>query len=319
MNEFALINLLKKKIPHNLQGAIGIGDDAGVFTVPLGESLAFTSDIMVEGVDFFFDHKKKNRKKLGVLSPEKTGAKALAINFSDLAAMGAYPRAFIVSLGVPKDLSADWLKRFYQGMMVLARQFNTACVGGDVSRSKEFFVTIALVGSSKPKQLVQRKGARPGDWIGVTGALGGSLLRRHAIFQPRIAAGQFLAKNFKPTSMIDISDGLIQDLEHILRMSGVGAALELTEIPISGDAVKLAKGDGMKAFERACTDGEDFELLWTMRPSQKFRFEKAWRKQFSKIPLSWIGRIEKGTKIRWTLQGRAMKSPKFKRGGFQHF
>ncbi len=319
ISESALIEQLKKNIPLALQGKIGIGDDAGVLTPPAGESLVWTTDAMVEGIDFLGDDFPKNRRRPGCLTPQQAGRKALAINLSDLAAMGAKPLGFVISLGIPKNMSARWIHEFYDGLIPLAKKYRVACLGGDLTRASEFFVSIALAGSARESELVQRKRARPGDWIAVTGALGGSILKYHAAFVPRLTESRFLVENFKPTAMIDISDGLLQDLGHILKCSGVGAVLEMGEVPISPDAVQLAGRDPMKALERACTDGEDFELLWTVPARFKPKLEKAWNKKFPRVPLNWIGKIEKQSGIRWTMKGRPVPAPKFKKSGYQHF
>lgn len=309
MNEFDLIEKIKKKIPRSLQGNIPIGDDAGMMTPPAGHDLVWTNDVMVDGVDFRMDS----------LAPELVGRKALAINLSDLAAMGAKPLGFLISIGIPHRVEEKWILRFYDGLIDMAKEYKVACVGGDITKASEFFVSIALAGVARGREVTLRSNAKPGDWLGVTGGLGGSIQSHHFSFTPRLRESQFLVKNFKPTSMMDISDGLIQDLGHLLKASRVGAWLELGEIPISKDAVQLSQRNPMHALERACTDGEDFELLFTVSPRMKSKLEKAWRKQFPKIPLSWIGKVEKQKGIRYSLQGKKITKLPFNSKGFQHF
>ena len=313
MNEFDLIEKIKKKIPRSLQGEIGIGDDAGVLTPPPGKKIIWTVDAIVEGVDF---HSHPPRP--GYLSAEQAGRKALAINLSDLAAMGAQPLGCVITLGIPRRMSEKWLLRFYDGLIRLARQYRVACVGGDITQASEFFCSIALAGFGGRHSMVRRSGAKPGNWIAVTGALGGSIQAHHASFTPRLREARFLVEHFKPTAMIDISDGLTQDLGHLLKSSNAGAVLEMSEIPISQEAARLAKNDPMKALERACTDGEDFELLFTMPDSFKTKLERTWRKRFPQVPLSWIGRIQKQKGIRWSLKGKTIPL-KFKKSGYRHF
>lgn len=308
MDEFALIEQIKKKVPRTRYAALGIGDDAAVLKAVRGGDLVVSTDMLVEGVDFI----------LKKLSSEKIGRKALAVNLSDLAAMGAEPLAFVISIGKPRHASAQWVLRFYDGLLTLAREFRVDCIGGDLSGARELSVSITVFG--KTRRPVTRGGAEPGDWIAVTGRLGGSILRHHCDFTPRVREGIFLAKKSAATAMIDISDGLCQDLTHILRASGVGAALDLERIPISADAKKLSCGNKAKALGRALSDGEDFELLFTVPPRCKLALEPEWRRRFPKVPLTWIGRIERETpRIRWMLHGKLVPAPKFLKKGFGHF
>jgi thiamine-monophosphate kinase len=310
MNEFSWIEYLRKKMPRSSRVLVGIGDDAAVLGVGKSKRLVVSTDVIVENVDF----------KIKILSPEKIGRKALAVNLSDMAAMGALPTAFVISIGKPTYITAFWLKRFYKGLLALARQHNIACVGGDFSRSKEFFASVTIFGEASPSQIVKRSGAKPGDWIAVTGDLGGSLLRHHHDFTPRVREGLFLAKHIRPTAMIDISDGLVQDLSHILKASGVGAGLDLDRIPVSRDARKMSRGNGEKALASALGDGEDFELLFTVPSRRKKRLEKIWQKRFPKVSLKWIGKIEsKAPQISWRRHGEKVAPPKLSRKGFSHF
>jgi len=340
MNEFSFIEYLKKKAPSDGHVLLGIGDDAAVLEIAKGKHLVVSTDVIVENVDFILGHPRRggdpgsgfpikalgNDKLSGVLSPEKIGRKALAVNLSDIAAMGAKPTAFVISIGKPKYISTAWLKRFYKGVLRLAKQYDVACIGGDFSRSKEFFASVTILGEVSPNQAVTRAGAAAGDWIAVTGSLGGSRLRKHYDFTPRVKEGLFLIKHITPTAMIDISDGLVQDLSHILKASKVGACLELDKIPVSADAYRDRSGNTKQtcpfgvALERALSDGEDFELLFTVPPWQKMLLEKSWKKHFSKVPLTWIGKIEgKKPVVRWRCRGKIVAAPKLSQKGFSHF
>ena len=297
-------------MPLSSRVLIGIGDDAAVLGVGKSKKFVVSTDVIVEDVDF----------KIKTLSPEKIGRKALAVNLSDIAAMGALPTAFVISIGKPSYITASWLKRFYKGLLTLARQHHMACVGGDFSRSKEFFANVTIFGEALPRQMVKRSGAKPGDWIAVTGVLGGSLLKHHHDFTPRIREGLFLVKYAKPTAMIDISDGLVQDLSHILKASGVGAMLDLDKIPVSPDAKKINRANKEKALADALSGGEDFELLFTVSPRRKRRLEKIWKKEFPKVSLKWIGKIEgKAPQISWRRDGKKVAPPRLIRKGFSHF
>jgi thiamine-monophosphate kinase len=334
MDEFSFIEFLRKITPKSGRVCIGIGDDAAVLSVGKGKRLVVSTDVIVENVDFVLCHPREggdpgngfpikafgNDGSLGVLSPEKIGRKALAVNLSDIAAMGALPTAFVISIGKPSYITASWLKRFYSGLLALAKQYGVACIGGDFSRSKEFFASVTIFGEVLPHRVVTRSGAMAGDWIGVTGRLGGSLLRHHHDFTPRIREGIFLANRIAPTAMIDVSDGLVQDLSHILEASKVGACLDIDKIPVSSDAKKIAKGNCREAFKRALSDGEDFELLFTVPSRKKVVLGRAWKQKFPKVPLAWIGKIEGGaSRISWCRNGKKVAAPELTRKGFSHF
>lgn len=318
ISELELIHKIKKWIPRKLQGEFAIGDDAAVLQLPKGEKMIYTADMLVDGIDFLTQDSKRNQK--GYLSAYQAGHKALAVNLSDIAAMGARPHACVISIGLPSNWKESWLREFYKGIVELASQYKVLVCGGDITRAREFFVSVAMTGFAKASEITARSGAKAGDWIGITGSLGGSILKKHASFKPRVPEARFLAQSFKLSSMIDVSDGLLQDLTHILENSKKSACLEMVEIPISEDAVILGSRDPMKALEHACTDGEDFELLFTVPDSQKKKLTQVWQKKFPKTPLSWIGRIlPGGGKIQWQCLGKNIPAPRFKRLGYQHF
>lgn len=307
MDEFTLIEKIKKKIPRLRHAALGVGDDAAVLKNAGAGDWVVSTDMLVEGVDFILDE----------LSPERIGRKALAVNLSDLAAMGAVPLAFVISIGKPKHVSAGWVLRFYDGLLKLARQFKTDCVGGDLSGAREFSVSVTVLG--KTRRAVMRGGAKAGDWIGVTGKLGGSILRHHWAFSPRIREGKFLAERRFANAMIDISDGLYQDLRHILKASRMGAEVALDRIPIAADALRSSRGDRTAALERALTEGEDFELLFTASPGSKARLGRVWKDRFRGVPLTWIGKIVKGDPaVRWLSGGKCVRLFLASKG-FRHF
>ncbi|MBI4970258.1 MAG: thiamine-monophosphate kinase [Candidatus Omnitrophica bacterium] len=242
LGEFGIIERISRKI-KNGQGVIrGIGDDAAVIRPARGVELV-TSDAIVDGVDFL---RKKTPAAL-------VGRKLLAINLSDIAAMGGTPRHAVLTLGLVPDLSIVWLDQFMNGLLKLASEWRVNLVGGDISRSKTLWASLTLLGESPAGKWISRSGARVGDNIYVTGALGGAIRGKHLTFTPRIKEAQEIVRKFHPSSMIDISDGLLQDLGHILDESRVGANIDWKSVPVSFGCT----------LKQALTDGEDFELLFT--------------------------------------------------------
>jgi thiamine-monophosphate kinase len=246
LGEFGLIEALKKYAPVSKEIIKGIGDDAAVLPFSKNEYLLLTTDMLVEDVHF-------TRR----MPPQAIGHKALACNISDIAAMGGRPTFAVISIGVPKDLSVRFIEDIYKGIQRVAKEFNVSIVGGDTIKTDKIVINVALLGLVEKKNLITRDGARPKDWIFVTGPLGGSFKSgRHLNFTPRLSQARFLVEKFKPNAMMDISDGLAGDLNHILKASKVGASLDLDSIP---------KNKGV-SLSQALNDGEDFELLFTLSP-----------------------------------------------------
>lgn len=244
LGEFGLIDRIKKSIKTDFSVIKGIGDDCAVIKFDKDKYLLFTCDMVVEGIDF------TDRDK-----PYLVGRKALAISISDISACGGLPRYALISLGIPRGTSVAALDGFYKGMISLARKYNVNIVGGDISRGRQLTLDVSMLGIVEKKYLTLRSGAQIGDVIFVTGELGGSIYGKHLKFIPRIEESRFLVKNFKLNSMIDISDGLSQDLGHILKESKVGAIIYEELIPLSKHA---------RSLKDALYMGEDFELLFTM-------------------------------------------------------
>ena len=256
LGEFGLIDTLKQYAPLSKAVIKGIGDDTAVLSYSKNEYQLLTTDMLAEGTHF-------TRR----MPPELIGHKVLACSISDIAAMGGWPTFAVVSIGIPKDLPVRFIKEVYKGIQRTARDFNISIVGGDTIKSDKIVVNVALLGLVEKKNLITRDGAKAEDWIFVTGALGGSFNSgRHLSFTPRLAQGRFLVENFKPSAMMDISDGLSGDLNHILKASRVGARLDLTSIP-------RRKG---VSLSQALNDGEDFELLFTL-PAKKASLLMDWQ------------------------------------------
>jgi thiamine-monophosphate kinase len=272
---------------------VGPGDDCAVLDLGNArDSILFKTDAVVEGIHFTAE-----------TPPEKIGRKALARPLSDIAAMAGIPGAALVTIGLPKDYDLERVEGIYRGLNALAREYDVAIVGGETTTNPGgIFISVALLGKVASGKTLLRRGAQPGDAIFVTGTLGGSLYGKHLDFEPRIREAQWLAGRFHLHSLMDISDGLAGDLRHILKASGVGAELHASAIPISREAKLHARssGNAKPPLAAALTDGEDFELLFTLPSSQAVPLLDAWKAHFPAIRLSCIGKIHQtpGLRIR---------------------
>ena len=286
MNEFELIAKLTHSLPTNKSVVVGAGDDCAVLDLGVADKLfLFKTDAVVEGIHF-----------TKAAPPEKIGRKALARCLSDIAAMAGIPQHALVTLGLPRDFDPAFVEKIYAGMSELAHQHGVAIVGGETTTNPVILLNLALLGFAPRGKCVLRSGAEVGDAIFVTGELGGSLAGRHLEFEPRLAEARWLAEHFPPHAMIDLSDGLAGDLKQVLNASKVGAELLTTAIPTSR-AAKLAgkAGDAAKpALLAALTDGEDFELLFTIAAKNAVPLLDAWKEKFSKTKLTCIGKVTAG-------------------------
>ncbi len=250
---------------------LGPGDDCAILR-PARSSQLLTIDSLVEGVHF----------KAGWGRPEQLGARALAVNLSDVAAMGGTPTACVVNLAIPRTATMPFVDRLNRGLRRAARGAGVDIVGGNITSAREFAITIALLGDVGV-QVMRRDAARPGDDIFVTGTLGDAalgwrilankvrapararafLVNRYLSPSARIEAGARLARLKPVPAAIDISDGLLQDLSHVLDSSRVGANLDETKVPLSTAYREVARDD----LSHALTGGEDYELLFCVRTS----------------------------------------------------
>jgi len=219
-----------------------------------------TTDILTEGIDF----------RLAEIGGRSVGQKAMAVNLSDIAAMAGLPTAAVVGLVLPDGAGSRALaEEIFRGLRDVADRFHVPIVGGDTNTwPGGLVVSVTVLGEPIGKGPVLRSGAKPGDWIFVTGRLGGSILGRHLSPTPRIVEAEILHRRVKLTAMADISDGLAGDLGHILDESGCGAVLMAEAIPIHADAVRLAIQTGRPPLDHALNDGEDFELVFTVNPEE---------------------------------------------------
>lgn len=254
LGETGLIERLAKNFKAGRNVIKGIGDDCAVIRISKKKFLLATIDMLLEDIDF----------RLKEARPYQVGWKSLACGLSDIAAMGGIAKYAVISLGLPRKISVGFIDEVYRGIKALAKRFDVEIVGGDTNSSGKLVIDVAVLGFVEPERLTLRSGARHGDIICVTGSLGGSYKsKRHLTFTPRLKEARCLVNNLKVNSMIDISDGLSTDLNHIAKESGVGACIYEELIPVSRDA---------KGINAALNEGEDFELLFTVPLGQARRF-----------------------------------------------
>jgi thiamine-monophosphate kinase len=333
LGEFGFIRAMLQR--HPLPGpfsslVVPAGDDACAFKPSAGCDLLATCDLLVEGVHF----------DLSTIHPWQLGAKALAVSLSDIAAMGGMPRYYLVSLAIPKRraLNQAFFKAFYDGLAAWGSAFGAVLAGGDTTASPHSLVIdISLMGEVEAGRSLLRSGAKVGDRVYVTGALGGSAaglaclknktasvdknaralaVQRHLLPTPRFLAGRYLLTQKFSKCCIDISDGLASEAHHLCQDSSVGMELVAEAIPLHGAATVLASKFRQKALDWALYGGEDYELLFTV-PEDKaqemeYKFNNA-----TGIRLACIGRVTpKGRGLR-LLQGKVSKPllPK----GYNHF
>ncbi len=278
IGEFGLINKFSRLSPSSKKVILGIGDDAAaVLPSNKKELLLLTCDPLIEGIHF--DHRA---------TAYQIGWKALARNLSDIAAMGGIPRYALVAASLPLKTTLSKALGIYRGLAAAARKYHVAIVGGDTSRNLGgIHLTVTIIGEVARQQMITRSGAKSGDILCVTGNLGASILGKHLCFQPRLLEAQFLAKTFRPSAMMDVSDGLAGDLQRLAEQSGVGFEIWGDRLPVSSAlrAQKLSKNQEIK---HALQDGEDYELLFTLPPRHFKSLQVAWKKRF-RLPLTQIG------------------------------
>ncbi len=293
MNEFELIARLTQSLPTNASTVMGPGDDCAILDFGLADRwLLFKTDAIVEGIHF-------NE----TAPPEKIGHKALARCLSDFAAMTGTPTHALVTLALPTNFKVDFIEAIYRGINAAAARHRVALVGGETTTNPErLLISVAVLGTVQKGKCPLRSAAKAGDAIFVTGELGGTRSGKHFDFEPRLAEAEWLAANFSIHAMMDISDGLAGDLRHILKASGVGAELLSDAIPVSRAAKLEARAEpsAKSPLASALTDGEDFELLFTLASHDAVPLLDAWKERFPELRLSCIGKItaKKGLTIR---------------------
>jgi thiamine-monophosphate kinase len=328
--EDELVGTVRRLLSGEAPGVrLGPGDDAAVVEMGSHDGI-LTADMLVEGVHF----------ERHITSAHDLGYKALAVNVSDVAAMGGSPRFALVSLGLPKDVDASWVVELYAGLRDAAGEYAVSVVGGDTSKADRVVVSVALTGEVARGGAVTRAGARPGNRVVVTGALGaaaGGLRLAHAPpeevaaavvsewgrslvsahFRPvaRVGEGQTMAQA-GATAMIDVSDGLAMDLGRVCRESGVAAAVRLSDIPVALGLRELAKVVPVEPLELALGGGEDYELLATL-PTGSVSGAAAMLAERFGTQLTDIGEIREGAGL-VTVEADGAERPLEPRG-WDHF
>jgi thiamine-monophosphate kinase len=337
MNEFDCIKKIRAEAEqHGPSSGLlqGIGDDAAVLQSFAGSNVVISTDLLVEGIDFRRD----------TIRPNQLGHKALAVSLADIAAMGARPRWALLSIGVPNEVwDSGFIDSFYSGFFRLADRFGVKLVGGDFSRTPERIVINSVaIGECLPNREVSRSGAKPGDQIYVTGFLGDAaaglrliergarlhsedskqlepnstidhLLLRHLQPEPRVGWGLLIGEQQLASAMIDISDGLSSDLNHLCVESEVGALVDAASIPIDGLVTEICGRRALDPLMLALHGGEDFELLFTVSPESLSTLPK----RVDGISITHIGEIREvafGVQI-----AEASKTWKLEPGGWEHF
>ncbi len=292
IREFDLIRALQQRHGAGDSSILcGIGDDAAVIAPSQNRWQLLTTDLLAEGIHF----------DLRTAAWSDIGFRAAAANLSDIAAMGGTPQYLLVTLAIPRDGTGRQVHQLYSGMMKACRPYSVRLIGGDISASAHgWFISITLIGSVLPRRALLRSGARVGDSLYVTGTIGDSraglellqrscgkkgaasfsathrhyLIQRHLRPTARVKCGRWLSTHQWATSAIDLSDGLSGDLRHICEESRVGADIDLSALPISPACMAYAKATGQAPVTLALAGGEDYELLFTVSPRHRTRFER---------------------------------------------
>jgi len=307
---------------------LGIGDDAAVLPTSRGLQTLLTTDFMIDGTHF----------RSAWTPGDLLGHKVLAVNLSDIAAMGGVPGAFVFSAGFPRSTDPGYALDVARGIASQARRFGAVLVGGDTCASRTLLVSVTLLGHVERGRDVRRSGARPGDGLYVTGSLGSAAaglrllksgarlgraagaraaaMRAHLDPEPRVLAGRALGLTGLAAAMIDLSDGLAQDLPRLCAASGTGAVVEEAAIPVGRPAAAVL--GGRAATRAAVVGGEDYELLFTARPGHDDQVRRLARRMG--LPVSRIGQIvpKRSGVLILTRGGRYVPMEDL-RGGFRHF
>ena len=318
LGEFGIIGLFRKAARPGRRWVVsGIGDDCAVLDAGGEERLLVTTDMLVEQVHFLRDK----------ITPRRLGYKSLSVNISDIAAMGGEPTAAFLAWGLTEDLDSAFVEEFKNGLLQCAREFEVDLLGGDTTASKaDIIACLTVLGRAKDNEVITRSGARPGDVIMLGGVVGDSGAGLHLVLnddaevsaedrrqlrsahlEPKhqVELGRMLAANHLATAMIDVSDGVLQDLSHIAAESGVGADVDADALPLSDAARRLAESAGLDARDWGLSGGEDYVLLFCVPPDKQ-----------SGIEATAIGTVTSEQRIRVCRNGVWKEVPP---AGYDHF
>ncbi|MCK9266673.1 thiamine-phosphate kinase [bacterium] len=301
MDEEKIIEFINNNIKiKNKDVILGPGDDTAVLKYDATNYLLLTTDSVVENVHFKRDH----------ATLYQIGKKAMAVNLSDISAMGGTPLYALVSVGFP-DGTKNIVAPLLRGMEKMSSLYNFDIVGGNISKAPVLFIDVTMAGIVEKKYLKLRSGACVGDNIYVTGKLGGTILKKHLNIVPRIKESRILIKRVNVTSMMDISDGLSTDLTRLAKASKTGFRLWLDKVPTSADAIKMSSSK-KEAIAHALNDGEDYELLFTVPSSCK----KDVPAKIGNTIVTCVGVITEERKFEGVYQDEVVK---IEPSGFSHF
>ena len=338
LGERALIARITSRLATPPWVAVGPGDDAAVIEPARGTLDVLTTDALVDGIHF----------DLRFTPADAVGHRALAVNLSDLAAMGAEPRAALLSLVIPDDLEVATLDGIVDGLLALAARYRVALVGGNITRTTgPLTIDVTAIGAVRPRKVLTRAGARPGDEVYVTGVLGCAaaglaLLKsgrslvgirtecidRYLRPDPRVRMGMLLGRNRAATSCIDLSDGLADGVRQIAEASGVGVTIDATKLQFADELLGLAVTQAAVAGETlinareavesvirtAITAGDDYELLFTLRPAHRGRLRSV-RQHAGDLPITRVGVVTKGKDVLLRDAQGTREMPR----GYEHF
>lgn len=290
VGENGVVRALTRNLPIGPDVRVAAGDDCAIVGRPRDRWWQLLkTDVVIEGIHFLPD-----------ADPARVGWKALCRAISDIAAMGGEAQHALITLAAPASTQLQWAEDLYRGLRRAAKKYGVSIVGGETAKSPgAIFINVALTGRVLRRNCVLRSGGKPGDFLYVTGRLGGSLAGKHLDFTPRVAEAQWLAEHGRPTAMMDLSDGLGADLPRLAEASGCDFVLDEAAIPRMPGCT----------ISQALSDGEDFELLLAIAPSRAKRLESGWKRQFPRLPLTHIG----------VLAPRSRRSPKSAIHGYDHF
>ncbi|MBM3515920.1 MAG: thiamine-phosphate kinase [Alphaproteobacteria bacterium] len=290
MDEFGFIRDLMAPLARGAPGAYGLGDDAATIMPRPGYEIVVTTDALIAGVHFKPDD-----------PPESIGRKALRVNLSDLAAKGADPAGFLLTLTLPHGTTDAWLRAFADGLATDVREFGVPLIGGDTTSTPgPLALSVTALGQVPQGQMIRRSGARPGDLLCVSGTIGDAalglksndpaLVDRYRLPRPRLALGIALRGN--ASAALDVSDGLVADVGHICEQSAVGATIEIDRLPLS-PAARRALTENPRLMDAVLGGGDDYEIAFTLPDARRAFLEAP-----SEPPITVIGTIMAGTRVR---------------------